>query len=45
MFTTPWLTWLAIAVLLIASLILYLVPLRYLLLVWGEIYITFHLFK
>ena len=35
-FSTPWLSWLAVIVLLIASVILYTVPLRYLILVWGN---------
>jgi hypothetical protein len=35
LFVTPWLSWLAIVVLIIASLILYMVPLRYLILLWG----------
>ena len=35
MWTVPWLSWLAVVVLTIATVVLYLVPLRYLILAWG----------
>ncbi|CAF1029366.1 unnamed protein product, partial [Brachionus calyciflorus] len=35
LFTTPWLSWLAIIVLIIISIILYIIPVRYLILAWG----------
>ncbi|XP_071844692.1 multiple C2 and transmembrane domain-containing protein 1-like isoform X3 [Apostichopus japonicus] len=34
-FTVPWLTWFAILVLSVAAIILYLIPVRYLILAWG----------
>ena len=46
-FTVPWLSWLAIITLLIVSFILYMLPLRYLILVWGKQRqkITGHIFR
>jgi hypothetical protein len=35
LFVNPWLSWLAVIVLILGTIILYTVPLRYLLLLWG----------
>ncbi|VDM82190.1 unnamed protein product [Strongylus vulgaris] len=36
-FSSPWLSWLAIAVLSVVTVLLYFVPLRWIIMVWGEI--------
>ncbi|KAK6012376.1 hypothetical protein OSTOST_22478, partial [Ostertagia ostertagi] len=34
-FTQPWLSWLAVGVLTVATILLYFVPLRWIIMVWG----------